>query len=131
MVVFIVLLWCESCRPMLYFYPVPTRQGIQVYVTDMTNRLTNYLSSMLCLLIMYRALWWIGGAVFYTIHEDVSVPKGLYMSTSIGYGIFWIELKGDAISNIYSTFHFLIGIGVITAAMSLLAQNLLAADKNW
>jgi hypothetical protein len=75
--------------------------------------------------------WLTGGAVFYIMHEGVSVSKGLYMSTSIGYGIFWIDLKGDITSNIYTTFHFLIGIGVIAGAMSLLAQYLLSQDKNW
>lgn len=75
--------------------------------------------------------WLLGGATFYTNHEDVSLSKGLYMSTSIGYGIFWIDLKGDFVSNAYTLVHFLIGIGMISAAMALLAQYLLSQDKNW
>jgi hypothetical protein len=59
------------------------------------------------------------------------VAKGLYMSISVGHGIFWIALKDDTSSKIFTTFHFLIGIGVLAGAMSLMAQKLLSQDKNW
>jgi hypothetical protein len=85
----------------------------------------------MCNVIFNRMFWLCGGAVFYTYHENVSMSKGFYMSSSIGYGIFWIDLKGDLASNIYTRCHFLIGIVVIAGAMALLAQYLLSQDKNW
>mmetsp|Transcript_21133 Transcript_21133/g.39436 ORF Transcript_21133/g.39436 Transcript_21133/m.39436 type:complete len:1004 (-) Transcript_21133:224-3235(-) len=75
--------------------------------------------------------WLLGGALFYIFYEDVSISKGLYMSASMGYGIFWIEYDGDFVSNAYTLCHFLLGIGMISTAKALLAQNLLSEDKNW
>ena len=76
-------------------------------------------------------MWLVAGTVFFTIHEDVSVSRGLFISTSTGHGIFWTELKGDVVSNLYSRCHFIIGIGTIAGAMAILAQHLLSQEKDW
>ena len=71
------------------------------------------------------------GTIFYTIHENVSVLKGVYISVSVGYGIFWIPIKGDNLSRVFTTLHFLVGIFAIALAMAIFARTLISAQKNW
>jgi hypothetical protein len=53
------------------------------------------------------------------------------MSVSVGYGIFWLTLKGDNISRVFTTCHFLVGIFAIALAMAIFARTLISAQKNW
>mmetsp|Transcript_36369 Transcript_36369/g.67738 ORF Transcript_36369/g.67738 Transcript_36369/m.67738 type:complete len:1027 (-) Transcript_36369:288-3368(-) len=76
-------------------------------------------------------LWLLMGTIFYTIHEGVSVARGVYMSVSVGYGIFWVPLKGDNVSRIFTTLHFVVGIFAIALAMAIFARTLISAQKNW
>ena len=76
-------------------------------------------------------LWLVIGTIFYTLHEDVSVWKGLYMSVSVGYGIFWVNIKSDNISRVFTTLHFTVGIFAIALAMAVFARTLVNAQKNW
>ena len=76
-------------------------------------------------------LWLLIGTIFYTIHEGISVAKGFYMSVSVGYGIFWVTLKSDNVSRIFTTMHFVVGIFAIALAMAIFARTLISAQKNW
>jgi hypothetical protein len=78
-----------------------------------------------------RFIWLLVGTVFYTLHEGVSLLKGIYISVSVGYGIFWISLSTDNVSRGFTTFHFLIGIFAIALAMAIFARTLVSAQKNW
>jgi hypothetical protein len=75
--------------------------------------------------------WLFVGTIFYTMHEGVSAAKGFYMSVSVGYGIFWVTLKGDNVSRIFTTMHFVVGIFAIALAMAIFARTLISVQKNW
>lgn len=53
------------------------------------------------------------------------------MSVSVGYGIFWISLKTDIVSKMFTTFHFTVGIFAIALAMATFARTLISAQQNW
>ena len=77
-------------------------------------------------------LWLSAGAVFYYLEEDLTVDEAIYVSTSIGYGIFWYELtSSNTYAKVYTCLHFSIGVFGVAFAMAVFARHLVTMKKKW
>ena len=77
-------------------------------------------------------LWLSAGTVFYCLEEDLTVCEALYVSTSIGYGIFWHELtSNNTYAKVYTSLHFCIGVFGVAFAMAIFAGHLVTIKKKW
>jgi len=76
-------------------------------------------------------LWLMCGTVFYTLNNDLPIVKGLYLSVSVGYGIFWWPMDTDPYTKAYTTAHLLFGSAAIACAMAAFARSLVNAKSNW
>lgn len=77
-------------------------------------------------------LWLSIGTVYYIFEENVAFCKGVFISTSIGYGIFWYEQTSTStLSQVFSLCHYYIGVLAVSFAMAVFARNLNVSKKLW
>jgi hypothetical protein len=77
-------------------------------------------------------LWLSIGTVYYIFEENVAFCKGVFISTSIGYGIFWYEQTSTStLSQVFSLCHYYIGVLAVSFAMAVCARNLNVSKKLW
>jgi hypothetical protein len=77
-------------------------------------------------------LWLLVGTVFYSLEENLTVCKAIYVSTSIGYGIFWYDQTStNNYAKLFSMFHFSIGLFGVAFAMAVFARSLISRKKQW
>ena len=98
----------------------------------MMKRLLYLLKSKTVVVIFFWLLWLAVGAIFFTVEEGISICRGIYVSTSIGYGIFWYDLKSKTIlTKVFTSYHFGVGVLGVALAMALFARNLVMIKKKW
>ena len=77
-------------------------------------------------------LWLAVGTIFLTIVEGLSISEGIFVSTSVGYGIFWYDLStANAITRVFCILHFSVGVLGVALTMALFANNLTTTKKEW
>jgi hypothetical protein len=78
------------------------------------------------------SLWLTVGTLFYSLEENLTVSKSFYVSTSIGYGIFWYDQTTfNYYAKLFSTLHFFIGVFGVSFAMALFARSLISRKNEW
>lgn len=77
-------------------------------------------------------LWLAVGAMYYTFEENLPLYKGIFVSTSIGYGIFWFELTSTSThSALFMRVHYMIGVFAVALAMAIFAGGLNMDKRRW
>jgi hypothetical protein len=78
------------------------------------------------------SLWLIVGTIFFFFEENLTFCEALFVSTSIGYGIFWYDhTSTTTYSKVFCSCHFLIGVLAVSFAMAVFARSLLSMRKDW
>jgi hypothetical protein len=72
---------------------------------------------MFVMLVNGRVLWLVVGTIFYSVHEGRTFGEATYYSISVGYGIFWLSVKNDFTSAIFTRIHFSLGMVAIGLMM--------------
>lgn len=77
-------------------------------------------------------LWLAAGTIFYCVEENLSFCKGFFVSTSVGYGIFWYDQTStNNYAKVFLTYHFSIGVFGVACAMAIFARSLISTKKEW
>eukprot|EP00602_Paraphysomonas_sp_CaronLab_P011003 CAMPEP_0185020974 /NCGR_PEP_ID=MMETSP1103-20130426/3622_1 /TAXON_ID=36769 /ORGANISM="Paraphysomonas bandaiensis, Strain Caron Lab Isolate" /LENGTH=812 /DNA_ID=CAMNT_0027552209 /DNA_START=188 /DNA_END=2626 /DNA_ORIENTATION=- len=76
-------------------------------------------------------LWIVSGTIFYSVHQNLSLAKGLYTSISVGYCVFWTELSQDTTTKVYTIFHYMFGTVGLASIMALMANSLANSKNEW
>ena len=101
-------------------------------VTRIASKLEKCIRSSWAIVFYIWLLWLSAGTAFYYLEEDLAVYEAIYVSTSIGYGIFWHELtSSNTYAKIYTSLHFCIGVLGVAFAMAVFARNLIIKRKQW
>ena len=77
-------------------------------------------------------LWLTIGSIFLSSVEGLSVSEAIFVSTSVGYGIFWFDLSTvNAYTRVFCILHFCVGVFGVALTMALFANNLTTMKKEW
>jgi Ca2+-binding EF-hand superfamily protein len=78
-----------------------------------------------------RFTWLYGGALVYSLVGQISFSRGLYISVSVGYAIFWAEPHYTPLLKAYSILHVLFGSCMVACAMAAFARSIVESQKKW
>ena len=96
---------------------------------------------MLLTVVTYRLAWVLCGILFYTLHEDAvarqthSWPRGLFVSTSVGAGMFWMvgdnEVGVSGGVRLFTVMYMLSGSLVTGCIRAAVAYSIADAKGQW
>ena len=83
------------------------------------------------IVLTHRFTWLYGGALFFCLVGNITFSRGLYISVSVGYGIFWAEPEYTPLLKAYSVVHLLLGSCMVACAMAAFARSIVESHKKW
>ena len=104
------------------------KSRLQLFLMDVKHKL----KSSYAVAFYVWFLWLTVGTIFYALEENLTFCQAIYVSTSIGYGIFWYDQSSpNNYATLFSTLHFSIGVFGVAFVMAIFARSLISRNKEW
>ena len=102
------------------------------YMERVVWKIKFYAKSRLMFAFCLWLLWLTIGSIFLSSVEGLSASEAIFVSTSVGYGVFWFDLSTvNVYTRVFCILHFCVGVLGVALIMALFAYNLTTMKKEW